>query len=62
MEMIGKMLNKYGKLRKDRYQRFVYTLNQCGKFLLNSTDEVIETCIFEDFNIGVRPAMYIMDG
>ena len=54
MERIGKMLNKYEKLREDRYQRFVYTLNQCGKFLLNSTDEVIETCIFEDFDIGVR--------
>ena len=51
------MLNKYEKLREDRYQRFVYTLNQCGKFLLNSTDEVIETCIFEDFDIGVRGDM-----
>lgn len=48
------MLNKYEKLREDRYQRFVYTLKQCGKFLLHSTDEVIETCIFEDFDIGVR--------
>lgn len=60
--MIGKKLNKYEKLREDRYQRFVYILNQCGKFILNSTDEVIETCIFEDFDIGVRPVMYIMAG
>lgn len=54
MERIGKMLNKYEKLREDRYQRFVFTLKRCGKFLLNSTDALIETYIFEDFDIGVR--------
>lgn len=48
------MLNKYEKLREDMYQRFVFTLKRCGKFLLNSTDAVIETYIFEDFDIGVR--------
>ena len=54
MERIGKMSNKYEKIKEDRYQRFVFTLNQCGKFLLDATDEDIETCIFEDFDIGVR--------
>lgn len=48
------MLNKYKKHKKDMYDSFVFTLNQCGEFLLRSTDEVIETCIFEDFDIGVR--------
>lgn len=48
------MLDKYQKLREYMYERFVFTINQCGKFLLNATDEVIETCIFEDFDIGVR--------
>lgn len=48
------MLNKYKKLREDRYQRFVFTLKQCGKFLLDSTDKIIETYIFENFDIGVR--------
>lgn len=48
------MLDKYQKPREYMYERFVFTINQCGKFLLNATDEVIETCIFEDFDIGVR--------
>lgn len=51
------MFNKYEKLREDMYQRFVFTLRRCGKFLLNSTDTVIETYIFEDFDIGVRSDM-----
>ena len=54
IERIGEMLNKYQKLREDRYQRFVFTLKQCGIFLLDATDEVIETNIFENFDIGVR--------
>ena len=48
------MLSKYEILKVDRYERFVYALNQCGKFLLNSDDKIIETCIFEDFDIGLR--------
>ncbi len=48
------MLNKYEKLREDMYQKFVFTLKRCGKFLLNATDTVIETYIFEDFDLGVR--------
>lgn len=54
MERIGKLKNKYEKTKWDRYQRFVFTLKQCGRFLLNVTDEVIETRIFEDFDVGVR--------
>ena len=54
MERIGEMLDKYKKHKKDMYDRFVFTLNQCGEFLLKATDEIIETCIFEDFDIGVR--------
>lgn len=46
------MLNKYEKINEDRYQRFVFTLSQCGKFLLDSTDEIIETYIFEKFPSG----------
>lgn len=48
------MLDKYEKVKEDRYQRFVFTLQQCGKFLVNASDETIETCIFEDFDIGIR--------
>ena len=48
------MSNKYEKAKEDRYQRFVFTLQQCGKFLIEAPDETIETCIFEDFDIGVR--------
>lgn len=48
------MLDKYYKLAEDRYQRFLYTLNQCGTFLLHSSDKEIESCIFEDFDIGIR--------
>lgn len=51
------MVDKYQKVRKDMYDRFVFTLNQCGEFLLKARDEVIETCIFEDFDIGVRSDM-----
>lgn len=51
--LVGK-LSKYEKINEDRYQRFVFTLSQCGKFLLDSTDEIIETYIFENFDIGVR--------
>lgn len=42
---------------RNRYKRFVNTLNQCGLFLLDATDEEIETCIFENFYIGVRGNM-----
>ena len=48
------MVDKFYKLAEDRYRRFLYTLNQCGMFLLHSSDEEIETCIFEDFDIGIR--------
>lgn len=51
---IDGMLDKYDKLAEDKYQRFLYTLEQCGVFLLHSLDEEIETCIFEDFDIGNR--------
>ena len=51
---IGKLLDKYEKVKEDRYQRFVFTLQQCGKFLVNASDETIETWIFEDFDIGIR--------
>lgn len=48
------MISKYELLKMDRYERFVYALNQCGRFLVNANNKVIETCIFEDFDIGVR--------
>lgn len=51
---IGKVLDKYQTAKENRYQRFVFTLQQCGKFLVDAADETIETCIFEDFDIGVR--------
>lgn len=47
-------MNKYQQLNKDKYERFVFTLNRCGKFIIDSTDEVIETYIFEDFDVGIR--------
>ncbi|MCX4341913.1 MAG: hypothetical protein OSJ72_20090 [Lachnospiraceae bacterium] len=50
----GDLVDKYEKIKEDIYERFVFTLNQCGKFLLSATDEVIETCIFEDFDLGIR--------
>lgn len=42
---------------KNRYKRFIYTLNQCGLFLLDATDEEIETCIFDNFYIGITGNM-----
>ncbi len=48
------MSEKYEKIKESRYQRFVFTLNQCEKFLLDANDESIETCIFENFDIGIR--------
>lgn len=48
------MLDKYEKVKEDKYQRFVITLQKCGNFLMNASDETIETCIFEDFDIGIR--------
>lgn len=42
---------------RSRYERFIYTLNQCGLFLLNATDDEIETCIFENFYTGIRSNM-----
>lgn len=48
------MSDKYYKVKEDRYQRFVFTLQQCGKFLVDTSDDTIETCIFEDFDIGIR--------
>lgn len=48
------MSDKYYKVKEDRYQGFVFTLQQCGKFLVDASDDTIETCIFEDFDIGIR--------
>ena len=48
------MSDKYQVIKEERYQRFVFTLNQCGIFLVNDANERIETCIFENFDIGVR--------
>ena len=47
------MSDKYYKVKEDRYQRFVFALQQCGKFLVDASDDTIETCIFEDFDIGI---------
>ena len=48
------MSDKYEKINESRYRRFIFTLNQCGEFLLDAKDESIETCIFENFDIGIR--------
>lgn len=48
------MSDKYDKVKEDRYRRFVFTLQQCGQYLVNASDDTIETCIFEDFDIGIR--------
>lgn len=48
------MSDKYYSVKEDRYRRFVFTLQQCGKFLVDASDDTIETCIFEDFDIGIR--------
>ncbi len=45
---------RYEQQKKDRYDRFVHTLNECGKFLLLETDETIAYHIFEEFDIDAR--------
>ena len=35
------------------WEFYVDTLNKCGTYLLNDSDEVIEYNIFEEFDIGV---------
>lgn len=62
-------MDKYQQLREDKYQEFLFTLNQCGKFLLNASDDKIGECIFEEFVIGIRAdahddnlEMYIDEG
>ncbi|XCP84990.1 hypothetical protein ABXS75_18500 [Roseburia hominis] len=47
-------MDKYKKVKKDRYQSFLFTLKQCGKFLVNATNEEIERHIFEEFDILAR--------
>lgn len=36
---IGKMSDKYQVMKEERYKRFVFTLNQCGMFLVNDANE-----------------------
>lgn len=45
---------KIYQLEENRYYRFVATLQECGLFLLDENDIMIETSIFEDFDIDVR--------
>lgn len=47
----------YYKLEEEKYERFMSTLIECGEFLLDASDEEIETCIFEDFCLDVRSFM-----
>ena len=35
------------------HHRLIYSLKQCGKFLIDSTDEIIEINIFENFDISM---------
>lgn len=48
------MIDKLRNINEERYHRFVFTLNQCGSFLVDEKDECIETCIFENFDVGIR--------
>jgi len=45
---------KYEQRKKDRYSRFVHTLDECGTFLLHESNETIASNIFEEFDIDVR--------
>lgn len=45
---------KNAQLNEKRYERFLYTLNECGAFLLSSDDEEIGYRLFESFDIDVR--------
>ena len=35
------------------HHRLIYSLKQCGKFLINSTDEIVEMNIFENFDVSM---------
>lgn len=48
------MSEKYNSFNQKQYERFVYTLEECGVFLINADDDIIEKCIFGDFDIDVR--------
>lgn len=48
------MTDKYEKYYLKRYEDFKNTVEKCGSFLLNSSDDRIETYLFEDFDVGVR--------
>jgi len=53
------MRDKYVNLIEDNYQNeFKYTLEQCGLFLLQSSDETIGHCIFEEFDTYARTFLY----
>lgn len=48
------MADKYVKLYLKRYNDLKNTIKKCGCFLLNASDDKIETYLFEDFDVGVR--------
>jgi len=52
------MNGKYYYLVENRYFEFKHVLEQCGCFLLNSSEDDIEYYIFEEFDIGVRTYMH----
>lgn len=40
------------------FEFYIYTLNKCGLFLLNESDEIIGYSIFEEFDIGATTFLY----
>lgn len=48
------MIEKYENFYMKRYDNLKKTLKKCGCFLLNASNDRIETCLFEDFDVGVR--------
>lgn len=52
--LFKKVPDGYQKIKEEMYQSFVFTLDLCGKFLLNVRDDVIKEFLFEDFDIGLK--------
>lgn len=40
------------------FEFYIYSLNKCGLFLLNESDEIIGYNIFEQFDIGATTYLY----
>jgi hypothetical protein len=44
---------------KELLELFNDTLNKCGIYLLNEDDEIIQSNIYEDFDIGVHSFLHL---